>query len=186
MSDQNSLTILSKEHQIPFPVARLAPLVDVGRAPIDGHSVLDMINRATTFAPPPTALAFPTGQIVPPAVVLGAADLRVDKPIDRLIADDLCSLFLLQSPGDLGGGPASPQLIEDQSLEIGLTQKSTAPPASTMRLLLSVGRLIAHLRAAVAFKLSGYGRWRAIHSCRDLADCFPGLAMPGNRATLFQ
>ena len=29
-------------------------------------------------------------------------------------------------------------------------------------------------------------RWRAIHSCRDLADCFPGLAMPGNGATLFQ
>ena len=97
MSDQNSLTILSKQHQIPFPMTCLAPLVDVGRAPIDGHSVLDMIHRATAFVSTPTALAFSTGQIVPPAEVLGAADLRIDKPIDRLIADHRTSLFLLQS-----------------------------------------------------------------------------------------
>src|SRR4029077_11357545 len=61
-----------------------------------------------------------------------------------------------------------------------------SPPTTTLSLLLSVRRLITDLGAAVAFKLSGYGRWRAIHSCRDLADCFPGLAMPGNGATLFQ
>jgi hypothetical protein len=46
--------------------------------------------------------------------------------------------------------------------------------------------LIAQLSAAVALELTGYSRWRAIHSCRDLADCFPGLAKLGKRAPLFK
>src|SRR5713226_7868679 len=186
MSDQNRLTVLSKEHQVPFPVARLAPLVDVGWASIDTHSPLDVLHRATAFATAPTALAFSTGQVVPPAVVFGAADLRVDETVDRFIADNRTSVFLFQSSGHLGGRPALSQPFENQSLQRGITNQSAPFPATAFALLLSVSRLIAHLRAAVAFKLAGYGRWRAIHSCRDLADCFPGLAMPGNRATLFQ
>ena len=186
MVDQNGLTILSKEHQIPFPVTRLAPLVDVGRAPIDGHSVLDMIHRATAFVSTPTPLAFSTGQIVPPAVVLGAADLRIDKPIDRLIADDRTSLFLIQSSGDLGRRPTLSQTLEYLILKIGLTQQPTSPPTPALGLLFSVRRLITDLSAAVAFKLSRYSRWRAIHSCRDLADCFPGLAKSGKRTALFK
>ena len=186
MSDQNSLTILSKEHQIPFPVTCLAPLVDVGRAPIDGHSVLDMIHRATAFVSTPTPLAFSTGQIVPPAVVLGAADLRVDKAIDRLMADHRTSLFLLQSSGNLSGRPTLSQTLEHLFLKIRLTQQPTSPPTTTLSLLLSIRRLITDLGAAVALQLARYRRWRAIQSCRDLADRFPGLAKLGNRATFFQ
>ena len=78
------------------------------------------------------------------------------------------------------------QTLEHLFLKIRLTQERTSTPTTTLSLLLSVRRLITDLGAAVAFKLSGYGRWRAIHSCRDLADCFPGLAMLGNGATLFQ
>ena len=96
MSDENSLTIRSKEHQIHFAMTCLAPLVNVGGAQIDGHSVRDMIHGATAFASTRTPLAFSTGQIVRPAVVLGAADLRVDKQIDSLMADHRTSLFLLQ------------------------------------------------------------------------------------------
>src|SRR5439155_540328 len=84
MTDQYRLTVLSKQHQISFPVTRLAPLLDIGRAPIDSHTSLDAIYQAGAFA------------------------------------------------------------------------------------------------------FTRYSRWRAIHSCRDFADCFPGLAIPGNRATLFQ
>jgi len=35
-------------------------------------------------------------------------------------------------------------------------------------------------------KLSCYSRWRAIHNCRDLADCFPGLAKTGNSTAVFK
>ena len=105
MSNQNGLTILGKQHQIGFPVTWLSALVDVGRALIDGDTPLDAIHRAPAFATAPTALAFPPRQVVPPAVVLGAADLGVDEPIDRLIADDLPSVLFLQSPGNLGWRP---------------------------------------------------------------------------------
>src|SRR5207245_1515063 len=111
MTDQYRLTVLSKQHQISFPVARLAPLMDIGRAPIDSHTTLDAISQAAAFA---------------------------------------------------------------------------SPPATAFSLLFSIDRLIAHFSATVAFEFTRYSRWRAIHSCRDFADCFPGLAIPGNRATLFQ
>src|SRR6185436_13822274 len=186
MSNQNGLTVLGKQHQISFPMARLAAFVDVGGPSLDGHTALDVIERTATFASPPTALSFCTGKVVPPAIVLGASNLSVDKSIDGLMADDLTSLFLLQSARHLGRGPTLSQPFENQRLQRRITNQSAPFPATAFCLLLSVSRLIAHLRAAVAFKLASYGRWRAIHSCRDLADCFPGLAMPGNRATLFQ
>ena len=121
-----------------------------------------------------------------PTEILGAPDLGIDKPIDRLIADDLASVFFLQSTGHLGRRPALPQPGENLFLKIGIAQQSTAFPATALGLLVGVGRLIANLRAAVAFKLTHYSRWRAIHSCRDLADCFPGLAKSGKCTALFK
>ena len=112
MSDQNSLAVLGKQHQIPFPMTCLSPLVDVGRAPIDRHPLLDVIHRTSAFVPTPAPLAFSTGQIVPPAIVLGAANLRVDESIDRLMADHRTSLFLFQSSGNLGRRPTLSQPLE--------------------------------------------------------------------------
>src|SRR5216117_1946682 len=186
MTDQYRLTVLSKQHQISFPVTRLAPLMDIGRAPIDSHTSLDAIYQAAAFASTPTALAFATRQVVSPAIVLGATDLRIDKPIDRFIADDRTSVLSLQSASDLGRRPALSQPLQDLSLKRRLTKQSASPPATAFSLLFSIDRLIAHFSATVAFEFTRYSRWRAIHSCRDFADCFPGLAIPGNRATLFQ
>src|SRR5258705_11457929 len=186
MSDEHCLTVLGKQHQIPFPVTGLSSLVDVGRAPIDGHSVLNMIHRTAAFMSAPTTLALAPRKIAPPTIVLSAADLRVDKPIDRFIADHRASLFLFQSSGNLSWRPTLCQAFEHCLLKIRLTQQPTSSPTPPFSLLLGVGRLIAHFSATVALKLTRYSRWRAIHSCRDLADCFPGLAIPGNRATLFQ
>jgi len=109
MSNQNSLTILGKQHQIPFPVTRLSALVDVGRALLDGDTSLDVINRTATFASAPPALAFAPRQVVPPAEVLGAPDLSIDEPVDRLIADDRTSVFSPQPAGNLRWRPALSQ-----------------------------------------------------------------------------
>src|SRR6266550_4473680 len=186
MSDQDSLTVFGKKHQVSFPVARLAPFVDVGRAPIDTHAPLDAIDHLATSACTPTALALAPGKIVAPTIVLSTANLGVDKTINRLITDDCPSLFLFQSSGDLSGRPTLSQAFEYLSLEIGLTQQPTSPPTPALGLLLSVRRLITDLSAAVAFKLARYSRWRAIHNCRDLADCFPGLLKSGKRTALFK
>src|SRR4249919_1828367 len=185
MSNQNSLTILGKQHQIPFPVTRLSALVDVGRALLDGDTSLDVINGTAPFASAPPALAFPSRQVVTPTKIVGAPDLSIDEPVDRLIADDLPFAFFLESARHLGWRPALLKPRENFVLKVGLAQQSRAFPAPALSLLVGVGRLIAHLRAAVAFKLAHYSRWRAIHSCRDLADCFPGLAKSGKRTALF-
>ena len=71
MTDQNRLTVLGKQHQISFPVASLSALTDVGWTPIDAHPSLDVIYGTAAFVPAPTALAFATGQVVSPAIVLG-------------------------------------------------------------------------------------------------------------------
>src|SRR5262249_29204461 len=73
-------------HQVRFPMTGLSSLVDVCRPPIDRYSVLDMIHWATAFVSTPAPLALAPGKVMAPAVVLGAADLRVDKPIDRLMS----------------------------------------------------------------------------------------------------
>ena len=92
----------------------------------------------------------------------------------------------IYSTRHLGRRPALLKPTENLFLQIGITQQSTPFPASAVGLLLSVGRLVAHLSARVAFKLAHYSRWRAIHSCRDLADCFPGLAKSGKRTAFFK
>src|SRR5439155_785306 len=104
MTDQYRLTVLSKQHQISFPVTRLAPLMDIGRAPIDSHTSLDAIYQAAAFASTPTALAFATRQVVSPAIVDGArsiaaAILRIVFPawpyraIVQRCSNESCSYF---------------------------------------------------------------------------------------------
>src|SRR4026208_398907 len=186
MSNQNGLTILGEQHQIPFPVSGPSALVDVGWASFDRDTSLDVINGAAPSVSTPAALTFSSGQEMAPTEIFGAPDLRIDEPIDRLIADDLPLTFFVQSTGHLGRRPALPQPCEHPVLELGIAQQSTAFPAPAVGLLFCVGRLIAHLRAAVTIQLTHYSRWRAIHSCRDLADCFPGLAKSGKRTALFK
>src|SRR5215207_1135273 len=186
MSHQNGLTVLGKQHQVSFPMTWLSALIDIGRALINGYPSLDVIDRTAAFTSAPAALAFGARQVVPPAVVLGAPNLRIDEPVDRLVADDLAFAFLFESAGHLGRRPAPCKPGENLFLQITIAQQSTAFPAPALGLLIGVGRLIANLRAAVALKLAHYSRWRAIHSCRDLADCFPGVAKSGKRTALFK
>jgi len=44
---QKSLTVLGKQHQIPFPVTWLSALVDVGRALIDGNKSLSVQHSSS-------------------------------------------------------------------------------------------------------------------------------------------
>src|SRR5438093_9270502 len=159
MTDQYRLTVLSKQHQISFPVTRLAPRMDIGRAPIDSHTSLDAIYQAAAaFASTPTALAFATRQVMSPAIVLGATDLRIDKPIDRFIADDRTSVLSLQSASDLGRRPALSQPLQDLGLKRGLTKQLDSAPAPAFSLLFRIDRLIAHFSATVAFEFPRHGR----------------------------
>ena len=184
MSNQNSLAILGKEHQVRFPMAWLTAFVDVGRAPIDSNAPLDAVDDLAASASTPTALSFCSRKIMAPAVVFGSTNLGINKPIDRFVADDLTSFSLAQLSSDLGGRLTILKPFENLFLKRRPTQQSTALPAATFGLLLCVGRLIANLGPTVALKFSRYCRWREIHSCRDLAHCFPGLLKSGKCTAL--
>ncbi len=112
MSNQNCLTVFGKQHQVRFPMTGLSSLVDVGWSPIDRYTILDMIHGATAFVSTPTALALAPGKVMAPAVVLGAADLRVDESIDRFITDQRASVFLFQASGNLSRRPTLCQSFE--------------------------------------------------------------------------
>src|SRR5579864_7917602 len=49
-----------------------------------------------------------------------------------------------------------------------------------------IARLVADLVSAVPLQLPSDARWRAIQSCRNLADRLPSRATLGNRAPFFQ
>src|SRR6476659_10860530 len=185
MGNQHGLTIFRKQHQIPFPVARLSALMNISRTLLDRHAFRDAVNHSATFTSTPTSFAFAPRQVVSPAIVLSPPDLSIDKPIDGLIADNP-TVLSLEPASDLGWRPASPQSVQNLLLQCGISQQSAASPAAAFRLLFSVGRLIAHLSATVSLELTGYSRWLAIHSCRDLADCFPGVAESGKLTALFK
>src|SRR5207237_9239433 len=119
------------------------------------------------FQATPTALSFATRQLGSPAIVLGSTDLRIDKPIDRFIADDRTSVLSLQSASDLGRRPALSQPLQDLGLNRRLTKQSASPPATAVSLLFSIDRLIAHFSATVAFEFTPYSRLRPVHTCRD-------------------
>src|SRR6185369_12300603 len=152
---------------------------------LDRHAFRDAVNQSATFTSTPTSFAFAPRQVVSPAIVLSPPDLSIDKPIDGLIADNP-TVLSLEPASDLGWRPASPQSVQNLLLQCGISQQSAASPAAAFRLLFSVGRLIAHFSATVTLELTGYSRWRAIHSCRDLADCFPGVAESGKLTALFK
>src|SRR5207249_5204403 len=83
----------------------------------------------------PIALSFTTRQVVSPAIVFGAPDLQIDKPIDRFIADDRTSVLSLQSASHLGRRPALSQPLQDLGLKRRLTKQSASPPATAFSLL---------------------------------------------------
>jgi hypothetical protein len=64
--------------------------------------------------------------------------------------------------------------------------QARAVPAPGKSLLVGISRLVADLCPGVPLQLASDCRWRAIHSCRDLADRLPSFAKLGNRASLVE
>jgi hypothetical protein len=84
-------------------VAGLAACVDVNRAFSDGYAVFYVLNGAASLAASTTPLELGARQIVPPIIVLGAADLGVDEAVDAFMADGGRCILLAEPTGDLLG-----------------------------------------------------------------------------------
>jgi hypothetical protein len=92
------LAVATEQQIVGFPVARLPAGVDVKRAFCNGYAVFYVLNGATSLAAPIAAFELGARQIVPPVVVLGAADQGVDEAIDALMTDGGCCLLRSLTP----------------------------------------------------------------------------------------
>jgi len=100
------------------------------------------------------------------------------------MADRRGGVLLAQAAGDLLGRPAEPKLAKHQPAQPGVALQARACPAPGAGLFVGITRPVADLCTAVALQLARDCRWRAIQSCRDLADRLPSFAKLGNRASL--
>src|SRR5260370_906564 len=132
------------------------------------------------------AFVLGSGRGVSPGVVVGAADLGVDEAVDGFVADGCRGLLLMEPAGDLLGRPAALQAAQSEATQLGITFQRRARPAAGGGLFLGVVRLVADVSAMVALQLTRDARWRAIQSCRDLAERFAGFAKLGPRAALVE
>ena len=184
--DEDGLAWGSEHHEIGFPVAEGCAVLDGLGPQIDGNTALDeVVARAPTVCGG-ASFGAALGQIVAPRSVVGAADLGIDEAVDALMADRRGGVLLAQAAGDLLGRPAEPKLAKHQPAQPGVALQARACPAPGAGLFVGITRPVADLCTAVALQLARDCRWRAIQSCRDLADRLPSFAKLGNRASLVE
>ena len=186
MNGEDSLAILGEEHEIGFPVAGIVAIAGCRRSFGNWNAAVDEACRAAAASATQAALGLGAGEIEAPAIVLGASELSVDEAIDTLMADHRLPGLDRQTAGDLLGRPAASETVENRSAQLGLAFEAGARPAPGSRLFLGIARPVANLTTTVALQFARNGRWRAIHSCRDLPDRAPVGLKPGNGAPVFQ
>jgi hypothetical protein len=151
-----------------------------------GNTALNEGCGAAALSTMEPALAFAAGEIVAPAVVLGAGDLGVDETVDALVADRLVPALAREPAGNLFGGPTCGEALENGAAQDGLPFQARARPAPRLRLLVSITWFVTDLTTSIASYLTRDRRWRAIQSCRDLPDRSPFGLKPGNLAAALQ
>ena len=151
----------------------------------DGPTLGNEGGRAATLASPAAPFGLGPGEVVPPAVVLGPADLSVDEAVDALMGDDGAAGFQGQASSHLLGRPAPAQAVENLIPQEGIALQTGTLLAAGAGLLLGIGGLIALGLGAIALQFSSHGRWRAIQTFRDLADRVSCGMKTGNFTPIF-
>ncbi len=125
---------------------------------------------AAAFKGPAAPFGFGPGQIMAPGIRGVAGHLGIDEPVDGLVGEARSLLLHGQATRHLLGGPAMLEARQDCRPELGVSVEFRALPAPCPRLLVGIARLIALGDGPITFQLSSNARWRAIQSCRDLAE----------------
>ena len=118
LGDQDGLAVFAEQDVVGFPVSWLTASIDMAGALADRHTIFDMLDGRAAFTPAIATLEFGTRQKVAPVVVLGTADLGVDKAIDGFMADRGWGALLTEPSGDLLGGPTAGETAEDHVAQL--------------------------------------------------------------------
>ena len=125
---QHRLTVFGEQHEVGFPMAGGVAVGGRGGPFGYGNPAFDEACRAAAAVAPQAPFALAAGQIVAPAVVLGAGDLGVDEAVDALVADQLAAGLAGQPAGDLLGGPTSGKAFQNGAAQVGLAFEARARP----------------------------------------------------------
>ncbi len=170
MEGQNDLAVEAEQHQVGLPVAGGLAGGD-GRGPLSpGAARGDEGGGAPAFGGAAPALGFGVRQIVPPRVRGVAAQLGRDEAGDGFVGEDRAVLLHRQAAGHLLGRPAVLEARQHRRPEFGVAVESRARPAAGAGLVVGIAGAIALGGRRIAGQLASQARWRAIQSCRNLAE----------------
>ena len=170
MEGQDGLAVDPEQHQVGLPMARSAAIRDRRRPLRQRAAQSDEGRRAAPLVATAPAFGFGLRQIVAPGVLCFAGDLRIDEAVDGLVGDDRSVLLPGETAGHLLGGPAVLEPRQDRGAERAVAVELGALPAARPGLLVGIAGLVALGAGRIAVQFSSHGRWRAIQSCRDLAE----------------
>ena len=182
---QDRLAIETEEHQVRLPVTRGAAGRRRSRTLAERAAVGHESGRTQGLAAAAAAFRAALGQEVTPGVVLCAADLGVDEPVDGFVGNDAATGVAGQPPGHLFRRPALLEAAEHLGPQHRISIQFGAPPAPRACLLLRVAGLVPQRAGAIAVQLPSNRRWRAIQTCCDLADRGAGSVASGHVTPLF-
>ena len=168
LEHQQRLSSVAEEHEVRLPVPRVEAVLDIWGPEGEGLALVDIgIGVSPTTSEAPFGLA--SGQESEPGVVLGSIALGMDEAVDGLMGYEGAARFQGQATSHLLGGPASAQSPQDLVPQGRVAVQLGTAPATSSSLLLGIGGIIPFGFGYVTHQLSSNRRWRAIHTCRDLA-----------------
>ena len=121
-------SLLAGMQQVSFPMAQLLPLFNCGITLVDRHAMFD-VPHGMVWASAPSALALGARQVVPPGIIVGAADLCVDKAVNRFVADAHRRLITRQPSGNLFRRPALSESIHHMRTQRWIALHAASMPA---------------------------------------------------------
>src|SRR5258706_2939688 len=158
MGDEHRLSVATKEHQIPLPMAHRNAGVDLKGAFVNGHASLNVLYGAAPAHAQPAAAVLELRQQAMPVILLGAA--MVDEPVNGFVGDDTVSSLGPELARDFCERPtgAEPTVYVGTQRRIAGEFEACVPMASALAHRLCAGGLVAAAprlgRLAIAPKLA--------------------------------
>src|SRR6476646_9168258 len=186
MYGEDVLAIGAEQHEISLPMPGLFAICRRGWAFGQRNPIFNGMDGAGARSGAMAAPGFGLPEIMAPSAIVGAAHLGIDEAINRLVTDPPARLLVRPPASDLLGRPSHRKAVEHVLLQLRLARQTRTAPAPGFGLLMSIGRLVAHLLAAVAVHFAADGRRLAIQSCSDFPVRPPRATPLGNRTALLE
>ena len=171
MEGQDGLAVDPEQHQIGLPMARGTAIRNRRRPLRQRAAQSDKGRRATPLVATAPAFGFGPGQIVAPGVLCFAGHLRIDEAVDGLVGDDR-SVLAPERGGRPPVGGTSRVGAAPGPWRGACCRGRAWSPASAAPGLVGRHSLVGSPGCVDALRVQfpSHGRWRAIQSCRNLAE----------------